>query len=147
MRLSFLTTRVSLYRSTVKLSMQNILKGLTAKNTYKSLILRMENTGFEPVTSALQGRCNPNDRYLSMSSDELRCTSNMFIFMCFQSIHHSLSFTENQVVSLNCRDELPQTVGQDAPERGRPPGSTAAHARTTRPSSRPAPSVSPPWRA
>jgi hypothetical protein len=49
----------SLHRSTVKLSMPKILKGLTAKNTYKSLISRMENTGFEPVTSALQGRRSP----------------------------------------------------------------------------------------
>ena len=50
---------VSLYRSPVKLSMPNILKRLTAKNTYKFLISRMENTGFEPVTSALQGRRSP----------------------------------------------------------------------------------------
>ena len=49
----------SLHRSTVKLSMPKILKGLTAKNTYKSLISCMENTGFEPVTSALQGRRSP----------------------------------------------------------------------------------------
>jgi integrase len=51
----------------------------TVKHTYAlndshsdaySLPLRMENTGFEPVTSALQGRCWCKCQYLSVSSCE-----------------------------------------------------------------------------
>jgi hypothetical protein len=50
------------------------------------------------------------------------------------------------VVSLNCRDEFPQTVGTDAQDRATPPGSEAERDRTTvRSLSRRDPSVWPPW--
>src|SRR4029453_3208886 len=49
------------------------------------------------------------------------------------------------VVSLNCRDEFPQTVDKDAPERAMYPGNEAERARTTvRSSSRHDLSVWPP---
>src|SRR5215217_4724695 len=37
----------------------------------------------------------------------------------------------NTVVSLNCRDEFPQTVGKDAPDRATHPRSEAERDRTT----------------
>src|SRR3989440_7165997 len=50
-----------------------------------------------------------------------------------------------QVVSLNCRDEFPQTVDKDAPERAMYPGNEAERDRTTfRSSSRHDLSVWPP---
>jgi hypothetical protein len=58
------------------------------------------------------------------------------------------SIFEKRVVSLNCRDEFPQTVGTAAPDRATPPGREAERDRTTvRSWSRRDPSVWPPWLA